>query len=159
MFGLNSYFHNPGSSEITVYVIIAEECPICNYMGKPLSKIADEYKERVKFIAVFPLKNSNYKTIHLFKLKYGLEAYESLLDSDQQITKKLGASVTPEVIITRGDTEILYRGRINDSYYAPGKVKHRSRSNDLKSALDNIFSGIDVNKPWAPAVGCYITLI
>ena len=104
-----------------VYVFIAEECPICNYMGKPLSQIAKKYDSNVSFHAVFPVRNSNYKTAQLFKEQYDMLSFETLLDKDHQIVKKLGATVTPEVVITDDQGEILYRGRINSAYYAPGK--------------------------------------
>ena len=140
-----------------VYVFIAEECPICNYMGKPLSQIAKKYENNVSFHAVFPVKNSNYKTSQLFKQQYDMLSFETLLDKDQQVSKKLGATVTPEVVITDDQGEILYRGRINSAYYAPGKMKHRSIKNDLDEALTAIINGNSVVQPWPTAIGCYIT--
>lgn len=140
-----------------VYVFIAEECPICNYMGKPLSQIAKKYDSNVSFHAVFPVRNSNYKTAQLFKEQYDMLSFETLLDKDHQIVKKLGATVTPEVVITDDQGEILYRGRINSAYYAPGKMKHRSIKNDLDEALTALANGKDVAQPWPSAIGCYIT--
>ena len=140
-----------------VYVFIAEECPICNYMGKPLSQIAKKYENNVSFHAVFPVKNSNYKTSQLFKQQYDMLSFETLLDKDQQIAKKLGATVTPEVVITDDHGEIFYRGRVNSAYYAPGKMKHSSIKNDLDEALAAITSGKNVVQPWPSAIGCYIT--
>src|SRR5215203_5673974 len=110
------------SQQWHVYVFIAEECPICNYMGKPLQEIAAKFQREVTFHAVFPLKNSNYKSTHLFKEKYGLLAFETLLDKDLILSKKFGATVTPEVVVTDENGSIYYRGRINSAYYAPGKM-------------------------------------
>ena len=141
-----------------VYVFIAEECPICNYMGKPLQQIAKKYKDQVSFHAVFPVRNSNYKTSQLFKEQYGLLNFETLLDKDQSIVKKLGARVTPEVVITNAEGDIHYRGRINSAYYAPGKMKHSSIKNDLDDALALLTTGKDIPLPWPAAVGCYITM-
>lgn len=143
---------------ITVYVVIAEECPICNYMGRPLARLADKYENEVAFKAVFPLKRSNYKTINQFKTKYGMEKFESILDKDQSLIKELGATVTPEVFITDSSGDVLYQGRISDAYYKPGKINHRSRQNDLDKALQNILQGNAVPKPWPKAVGCFITI-
>lgn len=140
------------------YVFIAEECPICNYMGKPLSEIAKKYSDQVSFHAVFPVKNSNYKTSQLFKQQYDLLSFETLLDKNQEIAKKLGATVTPEVVVTDDEGTILYRGRINSAYYAPGKMKHSSIKNDLEEALASIIRGNNVSQPWPSAIGCYITM-
>src|SRR5688572_18299349 len=89
-----------GQKDFNVFVFIAEECPICNYMGRPLSEIAGKYCQQADFHAVFPVKNSNYKTAQLFKEKYELHAFETLLDKDQTLARKLGARITPEVVIT-----------------------------------------------------------
>lgn len=153
-------FQLPGHSqkEWHVYVFIGEECPVCNYMGNPLSGIAGRYEDRVSFHAVFPLKNSTYKTAQLFKHKYKMLSYETLLDKGQVWTKKLGATVTPEAVITDGQGEIYYRGRINSAYYAPGKMKHSSIRDDLEEALKTVLSGATVPIPWPPPVGCYITI-
>lgn len=141
-----------------VYVFIGEDCPICNYMGKPLSALAEKFEDRVAFHAVFPLKNSNYKTSQLFKQQYEMLSFETLLDKDQSLTRKLGATITPEVIITDNMGVVHYRGRINNAYYAPGKMKHSSIKNDLDEALTTLLSGGSVAQPWPSPVGCYITM-
>lgn len=145
-------------ANLHAYVFIAEECPICNYMGKPLNEIAKKYGDKVNFHAVFPVRNSNYKTSQLFKQQYDLLSFETLLDKDHQLAKKLGATVTPEVVVTNDQGEVLYRGRINSAYYAPGKMKHSSIKNDLDEALASIIDGKEVAQPWPSAIGCYITM-
>jgi thiol-disulfide isomerase/thioredoxin len=141
-----------------VYVFLAEECPVCNYMGKPLSDIAKKYSSDVSFHAVFPLKNSNAKTAQLFKEQYDMMSFETVLDKNQTLAKDLGATVTPEVIVTNMDGEVYYRGRINSAYYAPGKMKHSGIRNDLDEALAALIAGQKVSQPWSPAIGCYITM-
>ncbi len=142
---------------IRAYVILAEDCPICNYMGKTLSEVAETYKDQLEFYAVFPVKRSNYKTINTFKNKYGLEAYESILDSDQALTRKLQATVTPEVIITDDSDNVLYRGRINDAYTAPGKRKMKHPSRELERNITAAINGQLIEQPWPKAIGCFIT--
>lgn len=145
-------------SDWNVYVFIAEECPICNYMGKPLADVSKKYEGKVSFHAVFPLKKTSLKTAQAFKEQYGLLDFETLLDRDHALTRKLGARITPEVVVTDGAGEILYRGRINSAYYAPGKMKHRSIKHDLDEVLGLLTSGKTVAQPWPAAVGCYITM-
>ena len=141
-----------------VYVFIAEECPICNYMGKPLSVIAEKYQDDVSFHAVFPVKNSNYKTARVFQEQYGMLSFETLLDKEQKLAKELGATVTPEAIVTNDQGDVVYRGRINNAYYAPGKMKHSSIKNELDEALSLLTTGKQIPKPWPSAIGCYITM-
>lgn len=141
-----------------VYVFIGEDCPICNYMGRPLAEIARRYEGKADFHAVFPVKRSNYKTAQLFKEQYEMMMYETHLDKDLALTRQLGATITPEVVITDREGQVYYRGRINSAYYAPGKMKHSSIRHDLDEALAALTSGESVVKPWPSAVGCYITM-
>ncbi len=153
-----SLFTASGQKAWNVYVFLAEECPVCNYMGKPLSALSKKYADDVSFHAVFPVKNSNYKTSQLFKQQYDLLSFETLLDRDQKISKQLGATVTPEVVVTDDQGEVYYRGRINSAYYAPGKMKHSSIKDDLDEVLTSLIRGNIISEPWPSAIGCYITM-
>jgi hypothetical protein len=143
--------------KISVYAFVAEECPISIFMASSLKTVADRYAGEVNFYLVFPFSTSTYKTADAFRKTNQLTHFIARIDKDQHITKSLGASVTPEVIITGADERILYQGRINDAYAQPGKRKHIYTSNDLATALENITNDREMPKPWRPAVGCYIT--
>ena len=144
--------------EINVYVFIAEECPISIYMAKPLREAVKQFDGQVNFHAVFPSKKSTMETAQEFIEQYDLSTFKILLDKDQSITKKMGAEVTPEVAITDGKgKEILYCGRISNAYASPGKMRHGRRINDLINMLNRIVKGEKIDKPWLPAVGCFIT--
>ena len=142
---------------IHVYAFVAEECPISIYMAGALSEIAQFYYSKADFNLVFPLKSSNNKTASSFKTKNKLPLYNIVLDKKQHISKQLGATVTPEVIITDANNKIIYKGRINDAYLEPGKRRHIFSSNDLSNALAIITEGKEFPKPWKKAVGCFIT--
>ena len=81
-----------------------------------------------------------------------------MFDEIWEKAKQLGASVTPEAVITDDTGAVYYRGRINSAYYAPGKMKHSAVKNDLDEALAILLSGGTVPKPWPTPVGCYITM-
>ena len=141
----------------TVYVFLAEECPVCNYIAKSLRKVSGEYGSKVKFVAVFPQKMSNYKTASTFKNKYDLSEFVVELDHDLEITNKYNATITPEVVVVDDQENILYQGRINNSYAAPGRMRHGKVTENLTFALRNIFAGKKITKPWPVPIGCYIT--
>lgn len=146
-----------GQKSVTVYVFVAEECPVCNYISKSLKKTSEDYKEKVEFVAVFPQKMSSYKTSSLFKKKYDLNNYKILLDHDLTLTKKYDATVTPEVVVVDKKGNVMYQGRINNSYAAPGRMRHGRVTEDLDLALQNIIQGLSIPKPWPEPIGCYIT--
>lgn len=150
-------FYNALAKGINVYVFVAEECPISIFMCSSLKNIAEVYSDKADFILVFPLKTSTLKSANKFKSKNKLQQYAVRMDNQQTFTKQMGATVTPEVIITDSNDVIVYRGRINDAYLEPGKRRHIYNNNDLNFALSMITNGKEVPKPWKKAVGCYIT--
>jgi hypothetical protein len=143
--------------KVSVYAFVAEDCPISIFMASSLKTVADMYADKINFYLVFPFSTSTNKSATAFKTKNQLTRFVTRVDKDQRITHKLGATVTPEVVITGADETILYQGRINDAYLEPGKRKHIYSSNDLATALENITNGKEMPKPWRRAVGCYIT--
>ena len=149
----NSY----SQTTYTAYIFVAEECPVCNSLGKTLKRISSHYQDDVKFVAVFPQKMSNYKSASLFKKKYNLPLFEIVIDHDRNITDRYDASVTPEVVLVDESDNILYQGRINNSFAAPGRVRHGKIKEDLEIAINQILLGRVVAKPWPNPIGCYIT--
>jgi hypothetical protein len=143
--------------KINVYAFVAEDCPISIFMAASLKSVAERHDSKVNFYLVFPFATSTSKTALDFKSKNTLSNFTVKLDKNQRLTKKLGATITPEVVITDAEETILYRGRINDAYQQPGKRKHIYSSNDLADALDNIATGREIPGPWKRAIGCFIT--
>ncbi len=146
-----------GQTNYTAYVFMAEECPVCNYLGKTLNKLSSEYSEEVKFVAIFPQRRSHIKSASLFKKKYDLDQFTIQIDHDRTITDKYKATVTPEVVFVNNKDEILYQGRINDSYAAPGRMRHGKVTEDLEIAIKNAIANRTTPKPWPDPIGCYIT--
>lgn len=143
--------------KLTAYIFMAEECPVCNYLGKTLKRLSNEYENEVQFVAVFPQKMSHIKSASLFKKKYGLLLFEIEIDKNRVITNRYQATVTPEVVLVNSKDEVLYQGRINNSYAAPGRMRHGKVKEDLELAIDQSLANIFVPKPWPLPIGCYIT--
>ncbi len=141
----------------SVYIFVAEKCPISIYMAKPLQEAYKKFGNQVDFYAVFPMKNSTQKSADKFLKEYGLSEFKIKLDYYQGFSKKLEATITPEAVVLNDLGEVVYRGRISDAYRAPGKMKHGPRKNEMVQVLDNLINGMAISKPWANAVGCYIT--
>lgn len=157
LFVNSAVFSFSQEKKITVYAFVAEECPISIFMASALKSVAETYASSATFYLVFPTTTSTTQSATAFKTTNQLTRFMIKVDNDQIITKKLNATVTPEVVITGADETVLYRGRINDAYAQPGKRKHVYANNDLAGALENIVNGREMPKPWKQAVGCYIT--
>ena len=157
LFAISTIFCFSQEKKINVYAFVAEECPISIFMASSLKNVAGTYGDKINFYLVFPFSTSTHEKAGAFKAENLLNTFIIKMDKAQRLTKKLGATVTPEVIITGENDTILYQGRINDAYAQPGKRKHIYTSNDLAAALENISNGKEMPKPWKRAVGCYIT--
>lgn len=140
-----------------VYVFVAEECPISIYMTRPLQQAWSELPGQVGWNAVFPNEKSDFASSRKFLREHGLEAFTVHEDQQQQLARRLGATVTPEVVVTDPLGRVAYRGRISDAFSAPGRMKHGPRKNELLEVLQRLLRHETVLPPWPAAVGCYIS--
>ncbi|PHI18817.1 hypothetical protein CEQ90_15815 [Lewinellaceae bacterium SD302] len=126
-------------------------------MAAPLREVVEQFGDHAAFTAVFPNRKSDEISIRAFLGRYELKGFEPVLDPDQKITRRLGATVTPEVVVTDAAERILYRGRISDAYSSPGRVRHGKSNNNLARVMSKLVNGEEATRPWPEAVGCFIT--
>jgi len=145
---------------ITVYIFLSETCPISQFYTLTLKELHQAFAdENLKFTGVFPNAESTPETIAEFKARYSLP-FSLLPDPKQELTKALKAGITPEVVVKNEVSgEILYKGRIDNSYFRVGKRRDKVTEEDLKKALTEIKNNQKVSNPISAAVGCYITLL
>ena len=138
-----------------VLLFLAPLCPICQNMSFDLRQIEADYGEApIEFIGLFPNASTTEDQIRVFKETYGLEM-DMALDTANW-AEALGARWTPEVFVLDVSDAVVYRGRINDRYFAPGKRRPKTRKRDLDAALRSCLAGEAVKVPVTDAVGCPI---
>jgi thiol-disulfide isomerase/thioredoxin len=146
-------------NKIVVLVFLDTECPISQFYTKSLQKLVLEYENsNILFLTVFPTKYTHEEDIRSFNKKYKLNIL-SILDQNQILTKKLNATITPEVFVLNQKSEIVYFGSIDDSYFALGKRNINPQKKYLKDAIQ---STIFQKKPsffHIEAIGCEIQRI
>jgi hypothetical protein len=71
-------------------------------------------------------------------------------------SEAVAARFTPEAALVSPDGEVVYRGRVNDLYYALGKHRSTPRSSDLALAVEQALSGQQVVPSETDAIGCPI---
>ena len=86
--------------------------------------------------------------------KYGIDM--ELLPDTVGWASQLDARWTPEAFVIDERDSVVYRGRLNDRYFAPGKRRPKTRKRDLRQALQDVLSGQPVEIPLTDAVGCPI---
>lgn len=148
------------SDSITVYIFLREDCVICQQYTPQLEQLYAEYENKgVHFLGVFPNASSSPEFVTEFAEKYGL-TFPLETDPDQILTRRFGATITPEVVVYDHRLgQVLYTGRIDDRYVKVGKRRRHVQTSELEDALKAIRSGQPVAVRESPATGCLITLL
>lgn len=144
------------SSPATVFLFIAPQCPISNGYAPELARIAKAYSPRgVRFFAVHSDPSVTVPDARKHATDYALP-FPVLLDPDQSLAKRYGATVTPEAVVIDRTGVRRYLGRIDDINYSFGRRRSAPTTHELTDALDAVLSGQTVAHPRVAAIGCEI---
>lgn len=142
---------------ITVYIFLHDDCIISQNYTLTLKTLHKEFaNEHLQFVGLFPDFASKPKNIQAFKAKYNISF---LLQQDYYHTKKeaFGATVTPEVVIyNETQAQILYQGRIDDTYARVGQRRKITNTSELKDALEAIRDNQPIEVTKTEPIGCFI---
>lgn len=139
-----------------VLFFVSPYCPTSNNFGPEMKAIEGDFADEFAFRYLH--SDSSVKAADILQ-HASMMGFESpvLDDTAQVVAKKLGAKITPEVIVLDTAGTVLYKGRINDLYLGPTKRQREVKTNDLRDALAAIKAGTPVATPRTEAVGCKIT--
>jgi thiol-disulfide isomerase/thioredoxin len=140
------------ADRLTVYVFTTTDCPISNRYAPEIQRLASKFKDRAKFVLVYPVPADSADAIleHHKKFGYTLESIR-----DASLVKKTGVTVTPEVAVMAGD-RLAYRGRIDDRYVELGRERPTPTTRDLEAALTALAAGKPVAVRETRAIGCIL---
>jgi len=140
----------------TVIVFLLPDCPACQSYSTTLNKLNEQYqKDGVAFYGVFPGTYNTLEEMNEFKNTYHIK-FPLLCDPDKKLVKTIAAKVTPEVFVLNHETNIVYRGRIDDWMYALGKKKPVITTHELADALHAVVHHQPAKVSQTTAIGCII---
>jgi len=141
----------------TVYVFLAETCPISQAATLPLRELHGRYAAQgVRFVGVFPAKETTPTGLAAFAKTYQVP-FPLQADAGHWLTRQLHARVTPEVVLLAADGRTtLYQGRLDDAYAGLGQHRAVANHHELADALAAVAAGRAVPVPRTEAVGCFI---
>jgi len=145
-----------GPGNLKVIFFLDPECPVSNAYMREIKSIHSDYvKKGVAFEAVFPVPTVTRGDIRQFLLKYQstIPGYQ---DTGLQKVKRYQATVMPEAVLVNAGGEILYRGAIDNWYYALGKNRAKATEMYLRNAIEAVLNGEMVVKSRTEAIGCVI---
>ena len=154
--------NNPPSAirdSMTVYVFLHDDCLISQFYTLELTRLYEKYHtQKVGFVGYFPNATSTPEQIDAFATSYKI-TFPLLPDYTKELTRKLGITVTPEVAVWdhRSD-QMIYRGRIDDSYVRVGKRKTHPQNRDLEDIINSwLLNQSKGTLVQTQAIGCFIS--
>lgn len=139
-----------------VVIFIGLECPISQKYMKKIEDMKAVYNEEVDFFAVVP-EAVSAKQLDAFKSEYS-STLTFIEDHELKITLPLHAKVTPEVFLFGQTDQLIYRGAIDNWFYALGKYRREITAHYLKDAIEATQQGRKPKIEITEAVGCFIQL-
>jgi peroxiredoxin len=139
-------------SKAIVLMFIATQCPVSNAYNERYNELYKDYKgKKVAIVAINSNKAESADDIKEHAKEHNFE-FPILKDVNNVIADKLDAQRTPEIyVLNPSSMEVLYHGRIDDSQRESG-----IKSNDLRTALDEVLAGKSVSVKETKAFGCSI---
>jgi peroxiredoxin len=155
---LGCFAFSPAEDSVSVYIFLSETCPICQNQTLTLRQLFSEYSGKgISFIGLFPNEEySSKESINKFGKKYKID-FQLRRDEGQKMAKQFSATITPEIfVVNKSSGEILYRGKVDNSFEDIGKRRQVITEHYLRDALENIVQQKPVTIKETQPVGCFI---
>lgn len=145
-----------GEKRTLVLFFMGTHCPISNLYLTELGKLQQQYsKQGFQVIGI----NSNAGITPAEIAKHTKEykvVFPVLLDEDQRVADRLGASRTAEVFLLDQQRVVRYHGRVDDRFGYTFK-NQKPRRRDLLEAVKELLAGKKVTLAETKPLGCLIT--
>ena len=146
------------AAKAVVVFFTTTDCPIANSYVPEMNRIHDAYAPRgAAFFAV----QTDLTIPEADVVKYAHDfqyAYPLLIDREQLLVRRAGATTTPQVAIFDPNGGLLYLGRIDDRVADFGKQRSKPTVLDLRDSLDAVLAGKPVPNAKTKSIGCAITI-
>ena len=135
----------------TVVVWLSAQCPVVKGYKDRINEIAAAYEAKgISFIGINSNATEDLTWVKSNIAEFGYK-FPVLIDKDNVLADKWGATVTPEVYYLDKKNVLLYHGAIDND--RSGK---NIQEQFLKTAFDSALSGKAIEKTKTPAFGCSI---
>ncbi len=140
--------------------IMCNHCPYSNAIWKRLQELSEFAKKLdINTVAINPNIHPNYpedSPAHMVdKTKEFDIGFPYLVDSDQTVSKSMGAVCTPDIFLYDENAKLYYHGRVDDCLHDVRSVKEE----DLRDAIISLFGRQPAPSSQQPSQGCSIKWI
>lgn len=141
----------------SVYFFVTNDCPISNAFAPEIARICAEYGPKgADCTLVYVDPSISDETALAHAKAYGHGPYPKIVDRNHELVKTTGVTITPEAAVVNASGQVVYRGRIDNSFAALGQARRAATSHDLRDALDATLAGKPAPSAETKALGCYI---
>ncbi len=143
-------------NKVTVFYFLSPTCPLSENYTLQINELNERYRDSsIHFFAVIPGEDYTQKELDIYLDTY-LLTIPVLLDSHKDLTKKLGATITPETFLLDNSEKVIYSGKIDNWIVKLGQKRSVVTEFYLQDAIDAILSQKPIPVKKIQAVGCFI---
>lgn len=138
-------------------MFICCHCPFVKHVQGELTRIGQDYGDRLSIVAVTANDVDNYpadspENFKQMATELGWTFY-ACYDETQAVAKAYTAACTPDFFLFDRDRCLAYRGQLDSS--RPGNNQPVTGA-DLRAAMDAVLSATPVSAEQMPSIGCNI---
>jgi len=155
--GKNFSSKNLSGTKGLLVVFTCNHCPYAIAVWPRLIRLAGEAKTLgIATVAINPNIHPNYPEDAPHKMEnkiteWGI-SFPYLIDETQEVAKAYRAQCTPDLYLLDATGKLVYHGRIDDNWKEESKVTKQ----ELKSAIENLAAGKNIDPQQFPSMGCSI---
>jgi peroxiredoxin len=122
---------------VTVLIFVASSCPTTHLYWERLKGTWYNFRDRgVSFVLVGGNSDDAIENFRHILDERNLEEMPIVWDDKHALAKQLGVEFTPEAVVLNRDWEVLYRGRIDDSWRDETRITRRYLNDAITRALE-----------------------
>lgn len=145
------------SSRILIIAFICNQCPYVQAIEDRLIQLGQQWPLKdVALVGICANDPEDYPedapSELLKKWRDKNYGFPYLIDDTQTVAKTFGAVCTPDFFVYDSNRRLAYRGRLDDSWRNPDKVKRQ----EMKEAIQTLLKGASPSISQNPAMGCSI---
>ncbi len=145
----------------TISIFIVSGCPIARAYAEDLrvlrSDLDREFHGAIALELILAEPGATEAAATDLVSRYGYPS-PVIPDPVMAVARRLGATSSPEAVVTDGDGRVIYRGRIDDTWTALRRRRESPTKRSLRDAITAMASGVAVSEPTTPVVGCKLEL-
>lgn len=139
-------------------IFLSRHCPYVKHVIKGIADLGADYKNAgIDIIAISSNDIDKYPDDAPHKLKEMAQEYKFnfpvCFDESQKTAKAYGAACTPDFFLYNKNSELVYRGQLDDS--RPG-TEIPVTGKDLRDAIDKLLKNEEISPIQKPSIGCNI---